>query len=103
MREALRCWNMTVQHWLVFIVYKRWPVRSLRTAMVMLVSSVWHGVHPGYYLSLGSVPLCLMVTSLLTSPTSHCLTSRWRTTTGRQSGLDCQSQLRRVTTGSTGL
>merc|ERR1711874_678269 len=39
----------------------RWPVRSLRTAMVMLVSSVWHGVHPGYYLSLGSVPLCLMV------------------------------------------
>ena len=35
--------------------------RSLRTLMVMLVSSVWHGVHPGYYLSLGSVPFCLMV------------------------------------------
>ena len=80
MREALRCWNMTVQHWLVFTVYKRFPIklvtfvanflitlfmecmfRSLRTAMVMLVSSIWHGVHPGYYLSLGSVPLCLMV------------------------------------------
>jgi len=61
MREALRCWNMTVQHWLVVVVYKRFPVRSLRTAMVMLVSSVWHGVHPGYYLSLGSVPLCLIV------------------------------------------
>ena len=61
MRGALKCWNMTVQHWLVFIVYKRFPVRSLRTTMVMLVSSLWHGVHPGYYLSLGSVPLCLMV------------------------------------------
>jgi len=61
MREALRCWNMTVQHWLVFTVYKRFPIKSLRTAMVMLVSSIWHGVHPGYYLSLGSVPLCLMV------------------------------------------
>jgi len=61
MREALRCWNMTVQHWLVMVVYKRFPVKSLRTTMVMLVSSVWHGVHPGYYLSLGSVPLCLMV------------------------------------------
>ena len=61
MREALRCWNMTVQHWLVFVVYKRFPVRSLRTGMVMLVSSLWHGVHPGYYLSLGSVPFCLMV------------------------------------------
>merc|ERR1712107_429161 len=35
MREALRCWNMTVQHWLVFIVYKRFPIKSLRTGMVM--------------------------------------------------------------------
>jgi len=64
MREALRCWNMTVQHWLVFVVYKRFPVKSLRTTMVMVVSSVWHGVHPGYYLGLGSVPLCLAVEDL---------------------------------------
>merc|ERR1719300_140215 len=61
MREALRCWNMTVQHWLVAVVYKRFPIKKFRTAAVMLVSSIWHGVHPGYYLSLGSVPLCLMV------------------------------------------
>ena len=27
MREALRCWNMTVQHWLVMVVYKRFPVK----------------------------------------------------------------------------
>ena len=40
--------------------------RSLRTLMVMLVSSVWHGVHPGYYLSLGSVPFCLMVSRIVT-------------------------------------
>jgi len=64
MREALRCWNMTVQHWLVTVVYKRFPIRSMRTTMVMLVSSIWHGVHPGYYLSLGSVPLCLLVEDL---------------------------------------
>lgn len=64
MREALRCWNMTVQHWLVLVVYKRFPVRGLRTAAVMLVSSVWHGVHPGYYLGLCSVPLCLAVEDL---------------------------------------
>jgi len=61
MREALKCWNMTVQHWLVLVVYKRFPVKSLRTAAVMFVSSVWHGVHPGYYLGLCSVPLCLLV------------------------------------------
>lgn len=64
MREALKCWNMTVQHWLVFVVYKRFPLRSLRTAAVMLMSSVWHGVYSGYYLSLGSVPLCLIVEDL---------------------------------------
>ena len=47
--------------------------RSLRTLMVMLVSSVWHGVHPGYYLSLGSVPFCLMV-----SRTTYVYTARRR-------------------------
>lgn len=67
MREALRCWNMTVQHWLVMVVYKRFPVRHLRTLMVMFVSSVWHGVHPGYYLSLGSVPFFLVVEDLYRS------------------------------------
>jgi len=64
MREALKCWNMTVQHWLVVVVYKRFPIKSLRTAAVMLMSSVWHGVYSGYYLSLGSVPLCLLVEDL---------------------------------------
>lgn len=61
MREALKCWNMTVQHWLVMVVYKRFPYKPLRTAAVMLMSSVWHGVYAGYYLSLLSVPLCLVV------------------------------------------
>ncbi|XP_023346078.1 lysophospholipid acyltransferase 7 [Eurytemora carolleeae] len=61
MREALKSWNMTVQHWLVSTVYKRFPYKPLRTTAVMLVSSIWHGVYSGYYLSLGSVPLFLMV------------------------------------------
>ena len=30
MREALRSWNMTVQHWLVFTVYKRFPIKYVR-------------------------------------------------------------------------
>lgn len=64
MREALRTWNMTVQYWLANIVYRRFPMKSLRTAAVMIVSSMWHGVHPGYYLSLGSVPLVLIVEDL---------------------------------------
>merc|ERR1712107_948528 len=40
MREALRCWNMTVQHWLVLVVYKRFPVKALRTTMVPLCLAV---------------------------------------------------------------
>jgi len=65
MREALKCWNMTVQHWLVVVVYKRFPYKGiLRTVAVMFVSSLWHGVHPGYYLSLCSVPLVLAVEDL---------------------------------------
>ena len=34
MREALRCWNMTVQHWLVAVVYKRFPIRSVGRKVV---------------------------------------------------------------------
>lgn len=34
---------------------------SLRIIITMLVSSFWHGVHPGYYLCLCSAPLFLFV------------------------------------------
>ena len=32
--EVLASNGSQVQHWLVFVVYKRFPVRSLRTTMV---------------------------------------------------------------------
>jgi len=66
MREALKFWNMTVQWWLVSNVYRRFPnlSRDLRAFVVMMVSSVWHGVYSGYYLSLGSVPFVLAVEDL---------------------------------------
>ncbi len=31
--------------YLVMVMYKRFSYKSLRTAVVMLMSSVWHGVH----------------------------------------------------------
>merc|ERR1712223_2095456 len=63
MREALKFWNMTVQWWLVSNVYRRFPKmsRNFRAFLVMMVSSIWHGVYSGYYLSLGSVPFVLAV------------------------------------------
>jgi len=66
MREALKFWNMTVQWWLVSNVYRRFPKvsRDLRALIVMMVSSIWHGIYSGYYLSLGSVPFVLAVEDL---------------------------------------
>lgn len=33
----------------------------------MLVSAYWHGIHPGYYLSFMTIPLCLYVEDLMFS------------------------------------
>ncbi|XP_055337429.1 lysophospholipid acyltransferase 7-like [Paramacrobiotus metropolitanus] len=62
-REALKSWNMTVQYWLAWHVYRRVPMKSIRTVVVMFVSAYWHGLHGGYYLSLLTVPLMLMAES----------------------------------------
>ncbi|XP_004648406.1 lysophospholipid acyltransferase 7 isoform X1 [Octodon degus] len=60
-REGMRYWNMTVQWWLAQYIYKSAPARSyvLRSAWTMLLSAYWHGLHPGYYLSFLTIPLCL--------------------------------------------
>ncbi|XP_062520357.1 lysophospholipid acyltransferase 7-like isoform X1 [Corticium candelabrum] len=57
MGHSIKHWNMTVQTWLVYNVYKRFPIKSLRYACVFLVSSFWHGIYPGYY-------LCLLSTTI---------------------------------------
>ena len=48
----LQTWNMTVQYWLAVNVYRRLPglSRGLRSLVVMVVSSAWHGVYPGMYI-----------------------------------------------------
>lgn len=57
-REGMRCWNMTVQYWLAVFVHKR--VKVFRVAITMLTSAFWHGVYPGYYLCLLTVPFVLL-------------------------------------------
>lgn len=60
-RGGIRSWNRTVQYWLAMFVYKQLPFsKSTRMIITMLVSSFWHGVHPGYYLCLLSAPLFLL-------------------------------------------
>ncbi|XP_025770206.1 lysophospholipid acyltransferase 7 [Puma concolor] len=68
-RDGMRYWNMTVQWWLAQYVYKSAPARSyvLRSAWTMLLSAYWHGLHPGYYLSFLTIPLCLAAEGRLES------------------------------------
>ncbi|XP_077696567.1 membrane-bound acylglycerophosphatidylinositol O-acyltransferase MBOAT7 isoform X2 [Eretmochelys imbricata] len=60
-RDGMRYWNMTVQWWLAQYIYKNAPFRSyvMRSGWTMLISAYWHGLHPGYYLSFLTIPLCL--------------------------------------------
>nr|XP_016851537.1 PREDICTED: lysophospholipid acyltransferase 7 [Anolis carolinensis] len=60
-KDGMRYWNMSVQWWLAQYIYKNAPVRSyvMRSAWTMLISAYWHGIHPGYYLSFLTIPLCL--------------------------------------------
>lgn len=68
-RDGMRYWNMTVQWWLAQYIYKSAPFRSyvLRSAWTMLLSAYWHGLHPGYYLSFMTIPLCLAAEGYLES------------------------------------
>lgn len=58
-RGGMRAWNRSVQFWLANYVYKRVP-RDFGMILTMTVSAYWHGVHPGYYLSFLTVPLCTL-------------------------------------------
>uniref|UniRef100_A0A8C5R0X6 Leukocyte receptor cluster member 4 n=1 Tax=Leptobrachium leishanense TaxID=445787 RepID=A0A8C5R0X6_9ANUR len=60
-KDGMRYWNMSVQWWLAQYIYKNAPIKSLvvGNAWTMLISAYWHGIHPGYYLSFLTIPLCL--------------------------------------------
>ncbi|KAB7506011.1 Lysophospholipid acyltransferase 7 [Armadillidium nasatum] len=61
-REGMKCWNMTVQYWLAFNVYKRLKFsKAVKEAITMFTSAFWHGVYAGYYLSMLTVPFILAV------------------------------------------
>lgn len=66
-KDGMRYWNMTVQWWLAQYIYKKAPFKSyiLRSAVTMLISAFWHGIHPGYYLSFLTIPLCLAAETVM--------------------------------------
>ncbi|VDL97017.1 unnamed protein product [Schistocephalus solidus] len=60
-REGMKAWNMTVQHWLSKTIYSRCPgPRMFRSFVTMLTSAFWHGLEPGYYLAFLPMPFAIL-------------------------------------------
>ncbi|BHF69824.1 Lysophospholipid acyltransferase 7 [Sparganum proliferum] len=60
-REGMKAWNMTVQHWLSKTIYLRCPgPRLFRSFVTMMMSAFWHGVEPGYYLAFLPIPFAML-------------------------------------------
>lgn len=49
-RDAIHAWNKTTQTWLRRTAYERAP-RRLSVLATYLLSAVWHGFYPGYYMT----------------------------------------------------
>ncbi|XP_006642424.2 lysophospholipid acyltransferase 7 [Lepisosteus oculatus] len=66
-RHGMKYWNMTVQWWLHQYIYTSAPFRPyvLRAAWTMFISAYWHGLHPGYYMSFLTIPLCMAAESAM--------------------------------------
>ncbi|XP_066601375.1 lysophospholipid acyltransferase 7 isoform X2 [Prorops nasuta] len=58
-RVAMKVWNCCAQYSIAMMVYKRFPIKSLRTLATFLFSSVWHGYAAGYYFGITSVAFYL--------------------------------------------
>lgn len=49
-RTAVASWNKNTNTWLRGVAYERGNA-AWRTTRVYALSAVWHGFHPGYYLT----------------------------------------------------
>lgn len=48
-QHMIRNWNMSIQRWLVHVVYRRFPIKAGRSMAVFVVTAFLHGLSPGYY------------------------------------------------------
>ncbi|CAG9772987.1 unnamed protein product [Ceutorhynchus assimilis] len=49
LKQSIDSWNKGTNSWLRFIVYKR--VTNYSTLSTFVLSAIWHGFYPGYYLT----------------------------------------------------
>lgn len=60
LEELISAWNITSNYWLKEYIYKRLPrsfPRVVKMFITRMVSALWHGLHPGYFLFFGSTIL----------------------------------------------
>ncbi|XP_049869111.1 lysophospholipid acyltransferase 7-like [Pectinophora gossypiella] len=60
LRDSMKVWNKAVQYWVAMVVYKRFPVKSLKIHAALFVSVIWHGYHAGYFFCIYFCPFYLM-------------------------------------------
>ncbi|CAL8076695.1 unnamed protein product [Calicophoron daubneyi] len=56
LKNAIDNWNISTTRWLRAVFYDRLPA-SCRTVPVFVVSAIWHGFYPGYYLMFSAFAL----------------------------------------------
>ncbi|KAL4712266.1 hypothetical protein ACJJTC_004028 [Scirpophaga incertulas] len=60
LRESMKVWNKAVQYWVAMVVYKRFPIKSLKIHAALFVSVIWHGIHAGYFFCIYFCPFYVM-------------------------------------------
>jgi len=76
LKDSIDHWNKFTNRWLRFIVYER--TTTGRTVLTYILSAIWHGFYPGYYLTfLGAALMTLGSRAVRRSVRPYFLKSRY--------------------------
>lgn len=64
LKVNIDCWNITTLVWLRRVIYDRVPPKY-RTVSTFMVSALWHGFYPGYYICFTGAALCTVAARLM--------------------------------------
>lgn len=67
LRDAIGSWNLGTNRWLRLVVYERVP-KKYGTLLTFMLSALWHGFYPGYYLTFASGALIVTAARTVSSP-----------------------------------
>ncbi|XP_048780362.2 lysophospholipid acyltransferase 2-like [Ostrea edulis] len=64
LKVNIDCWNITTLVWLRRVIYDRVP-QKYGTVATFMVSAIWHGFYPGYYICFTGAALCTVAARLM--------------------------------------